>query len=95
MRAAYIITVVLSIVCFGLALICFLNIPLTKVSTGQSLAAIESVAAKARMAPKDLATLKVLVSRVRSNDELFWMHFSRLRKANVHNLTSANQRITL
>lgn len=61
MRAVYLTTVALSVVCFALALVSFLNIPFTKVPTEQSLATIEGVAAKARMAPKDLAIVKVLV----------------------------------
>lgn len=83
MRTAYIATVALSVVCVGLALIAFLTIPFTKVPTEQSLAAIESVAAKSRMVPKDLAAVKVLVSRVRSNDELFWANFNGLKNLAV------------
>lgn len=64
-------------------MVCFLTIPITKAPTEQSLAAIESVAAKARVAPKDLATLKALVSRVRSNDEMYWAHFSGLKSLAV------------
>ncbi len=83
MRAAYLTTVALSVICFGLALVCLLIIPTTKVPTEHSLATIESVAAKTRMMPKDLATLKVLVSRVRSNDELFWANFKGLKSLAV------------